>query len=151
MTITLLFISAFSFGQSSDTSSTMSIRGHFSNYYVDGFKVYSNLTEKEQKKILKEFVIKLNGFWLADSTLQLNEFKLSKRTFSGTWATQGNNPTTFKTRIELTNSFIRIINSDNNGKDIYPGLITIISSDKLVIDLRDKNGLQTFIRQKVNP
>jgi hypothetical protein len=152
LTITLFCFFGFSFGQNTDTSSAINIRGHVSSYYVDGFKAYPDLTEKEKRKVLKEFVKKLNGCWLTDSTLRLNEFKLSTKTFSGTWLTRDNNhPTTFKTRIELTNSFIRIVNSDNDGKDIYPGLINIFGTDKLVIDLRDKNGTQTFTRQKSCP
>lgn len=151
LTITLICFFDFSFGQNTDTSSIINIRRHSSSYYVDGFKEYPNLTEKEKKKVLKEFVKNLNGCWLTDSTLQLNKFKISTKTFSGTWAIQDINSTTFKTRIELTNSFIRIINSDNNGKDIYPGLISIFGKDKLVIDLRDKNGTQTFKRQKSCP
>ena len=62
-----------------------------SDYYIDGFKVYKNLTRNDSLKILKETVSKLNGKWTSSLTLvptepdvrYIWEYQLNDTTFKG--------------------------------------------------------------------
>jgi hypothetical protein len=86
--LTIMFILTLScaIGQTLTPSDTSKIkmRGDYS-YFIDGYKVYSNLTKSDSIKILKDVVSKLNGKWTStqNNSVFVDEYKLSDITFKG--------------------------------------------------------------------
>lgn len=150
LTITLFLLLNFSFGQNSDTT-TIKLRGCYgTNYYIDGFKVYSNLTKKQENKILENFVSELNGCWKLDSTSSIQHFNLSNKSFSGTWYTKGIQSTAPLVRLEILNGQIKLINTDLIGGDSSPINIRIFN-DTLFLEYADYTGIGIYKRQDKCP
>jgi hypothetical protein len=123
LTITFALTLSYAFGQTTKSKDTseLKIRGK-SAYYIDGFKVHSNLTKSDSIKILKDVVSKLNGKWTSTEKIGSTETKY-------TWEYKLND-TTFKgylfnldiilaapfVRLQIINGQIKIIHSRTIGE-----------------------------------
>ena len=120
-TLTVIYSFAFGciFGQTTNNknkdSSEINMRG-ISEYYIDGFKVYSNLSPKDSVKILHDFVIKLNGKWTSADDKFIWDYKLDKKTFKGNLYNLDVLLAAPFVRLELINGQIKLINSSFIGK-----------------------------------
>jgi len=137
LTISFLLILKISFGQ-------INGRGHNSlDYYIDGFRVYKNLTKKDSVNILKDLVTKLNGCWTSDG--QTHSFSLSDQTFSGGWNTKGIHSTAPLIRLEFINGQIKLIVTDVIGGDGKPRNIKV-DEKKVTIEYPDNTDTFTYKR-----
>ena len=103
LTITFIFTLNCALGQTkSDSIDVTKVKVlAASENYIDGFKVYSNLTKEDSVNTLKDFANKLNGCWTSKSDRQ-QKFNVSLTNFSGTWFTKGIHSTAPLIRLENT-------------------------------------------------
>ena len=139
LTIILFLFQNVLFGQSIDT--TIKMRGHGSTtYFIDGFKVYNTkLTKADSIKILKDVVSSLNGCWSSDKLI--HSFKLSDKTFAGTWDIKGIHSTSPLVRLELINGQVKLIVTDVIGGDGNPRNIRV---DEKELALESVDGKETL-------
>jgi hypothetical protein len=151
LTILIIFFTTNIFGQTLKTKDTSEIKTRGTGvYYIDGFKVFTKLTKSDSSKILADMVSKLNGCWTSDSTSYIQVFKLSKKSFSGTWYTSRIISTAPLVRLAIINGQIKLINTDIIGGDGSPANISIYQ-DILTIDWGGTFGIRTYKRQKKCP
>ena len=120
LTIIFFFFFDLSFGQ-------IVGRGHASkDYYVDGFKVYTKLSESDSLKVLKDMVAQLNGDWTSTEkfgptiTKYTWTYKLNETMFKG-WVF---NPELIlaapTVKLEIINGLIKIIYYRSIGETLIP-------------------------------
>ena len=142
LTIIFFLSLSISFGQ-------INGRGHASlDYYVDGFRVYKNLTKSDSLKILADVVTKLNGCW--ESQKQIHKFKLSDQTFQGTWDIKGIHSTAPLVRLEFVNGQVKLIVTDVIGGDGSPKNVKV-DEKKLTIQYDDSKNTFRCKRLKTCP
>jgi hypothetical protein len=115
-------------------------------YYIDGFRVYSNLTKNDSIKILKDFVSKLNGKWINDGDKYVWEYKLDDKTFKGHLVNLDVILAAPFVRLEFINEQIKLINSSSIGT-------TLIDQDTSNIHIFDNQlwiNDVIYHRQKTN-
>ncbi len=115
-------------------------------YYIDGFKVYTNLTKSDSIKILKDFVSKLNGKWINDEDKFIWEYKLDDKTFKGQLSNLDIMLAAPYVRLTFINKQIKLINSSYIGT--Y--LIDQDTSDISIFDNQLMINDVIYHRQKTN-
>ena len=103
---------------------------------IQDFNFYSNLSESEKTKILKSFIVKLNGCWISE--LGIEEFLLSDTTFIGSYLSKIFYSPAPLTRLDIVNGNLKLISSDSLGKVIRQGNIKINKSELIFVDDKDK-------------
>lgn len=75
--------------------------------YMDGYRVYENLSSDDSTKILRDFVQKLNGCWNSGNNISC--FTISEETFLGGWKHEKTHSTAPFAKIELVSGQIKLI------------------------------------------
>lgn len=122
----------------SKDSSEINIRGGLK--FIDGFKTYPNLSEKDKTKIIKKTIKDLNGCWI--SATGVDKFSFSTSTFTGSWKSVDIDSQL--TKIDIINGQIKIIVKDTSGTELTQSNIYVTKKELTIGS--NKKGNYTYTR-----
>ena len=125
----------FVFGQTNQVNNPLNIRGGNgdTHYYIDGFRVYYNLSKEDSNKVLKDLVINLNGTWKSDTGRNAWKYQLSEESFKGKLLNKREPPSAPLIRLEIINGQVKLVKSTLRGIDSDTSNIRI-TNNELIID-----------------